>query len=223
MDDEEIPLTGGRVTAGVVKVGDTIRRPPPARSAFVHAFLGHLEAIGFDAAPRFLGTDGQGRDILSYIDGYVPPELGWWSDNQLAAAAVLIRRLHDATAGTPLAQDAEVVCHNDLSPCNVVFVDGTPSAIIDFDAAAPGARLFDVGYATWLWLDIGNSEMSVREQMRRLSLFAASYGVPTSRPLIDAMMLRQRMLRDEGVERNLPLLSNWANKCLTWASAHLLL
>ena len=115
--NEAIPLEGGRTTAGVVRIGDTVRRPTNPNSAFVHELLEHLEHAGFDAAPRFLGLDEEGREILSFHGGQVPPELQPdHDDDVLRAAAVLIRRYHDAVAGSPLAGDAEVVCHNDLSP-----------------------------------------------------------------------------------------------------------
>ncbi|WP_165504856.1 phosphotransferase [Rhizobium pisi] len=44
----------------------------------------------------------------------------------------------------------EVVYHNDLSPCNFVFRQQIPVAIIDFDAASFGRRVYDLGYAAWL-------------------------------------------------------------------------
>ncbi|MEZ0291481.1 MAG: phosphotransferase [Solirubrobacteraceae bacterium] len=59
--------------------------------------------------------------------------------------------LRDATAGPELARGHEVVCHNDPSPCNYVFVDGHRVSFIGFDHAAPGDRLRDVAYAGWLW------------------------------------------------------------------------
>jgi aminoglycoside phosphotransferase (APT) family kinase protein len=34
--------------------------------------------------------------------------------------------------------------------------EGKPVGIIDFDAAAPGERLQDVGYALFLWLNLGS-------------------------------------------------------------------
>src|SRR6185312_4890424 len=41
--------------------------------------LGHLEEAGFDGAPRFLGTDVRGREVLSYIPGeaVTPPYPAW--------------------------------------------------------------------------------------------------------------------------------------------------
>ena len=64
----EIPLPGGSVCA-VVRVGDTVRRRPAARAGFVHGLLAFFERAGWDGAPRFLGFDGQGREILSFVDG----------------------------------------------------------------------------------------------------------------------------------------------------------
>jgi len=183
MSEAEIPLQEGRTTPAVVRVGQTVRRPPRLTSEFVHVLLEHLAAVGFEDAPRFLGTDDKGRDILSYIEGDVPAELSWHKDEVLVAAAQLIRKFHDATvgllghqAGTP--RRLEVVCHNDLSPCNSVLRAGIPIALIDFDTAAPGTRLMDLGYAAWLWLDLGDSdiEMAQEEQRRRLQLFVAAYG-----------------------------------------------
>jgi hypothetical protein len=55
--EEESPLRGGRSTAGVVRNGDTVRRPVRARAPFEHELLRHLETRGFSGAPRFLGVD----------------------------------------------------------------------------------------------------------------------------------------------------------------------
>src|SRR5947209_20283111 len=63
----EIALLGGRLTPGIVQVGDTVRRPPKGNVAFVHDLLLFLEDQGFPFAPRFLGMDEQGREILSYL------------------------------------------------------------------------------------------------------------------------------------------------------------
>jgi hypothetical protein len=65
----ETVLEGGDLNH-VVKVGDTVRRPQGEWSPAVHALLPHFEAVGFDGAPRFLGVDEQGREILSFVEGH---------------------------------------------------------------------------------------------------------------------------------------------------------
>jgi Ser/Thr protein kinase RdoA (MazF antagonist) len=154
----EAILTGGRLTPRLARVGDTVRRPVGPHPPFVHAVLRHLERAGFTAAPRFLGIDDRGQEILSYLDGQVPDNLDpEWTDDQLAAAARLLHRFHDATVGSPLAGAAEVVCHGDISPVNTVFTAGRPAALIDFDMARPGPRICDVSYGLFLWLNLGGT------------------------------------------------------------------
>jgi hypothetical protein len=54
-----IPLTGGRLTQGVVRIGDTVRRPASEKSAFTAELLQLLERRGFTTAPRYLGQDDE--------------------------------------------------------------------------------------------------------------------------------------------------------------------
>jgi Ser/Thr protein kinase RdoA (MazF antagonist) len=185
----EIKLGGGRVTGGVVRAGDTVRRPPKPNSPFVRALITHLHEQGFDAVPRYLGADERGREMFSFLPGEVAKDLDpTFSDETLASAAQLIRRYHDATAGSDLAGLGEVVCHNDFSPCNFVFRDGRPVGIIDFDTAAPGPRLPDVGYAIFLWLNLGTDGPAPGEQARRIALFCAAYGTTVDDRVIDAIV-----------------------------------
>jgi len=74
MIDGGVALDGGRQTTGIVRIGDTVRRPLHRNSEFVHALLRHLEAVGFDGAPRLLGIDEHGREILSFIEGVAHAE-----------------------------------------------------------------------------------------------------------------------------------------------------
>jgi hypothetical protein len=185
----EIQLGGGRVTEGVVRVGDSVRRPRKPNSTFVRALLERLPEHGFGAAPLYLGADDRGREMFSFQPGEVPAELdATISDETLAEAARLIRRYHDATARSGLAWPEDVVCHNDLSPCNFVFRDGRPVGIIDFDSAAPGQRLRDLGYAIFLWLNLGTDGPAPREQARRIKVFCDEYGIEAGDQVLEAII-----------------------------------
>ena len=136
----------------ITRIGDTVHRPFERWTPAVHELLRYLEAVGFDATPRVLGIDREGREILSFVPGdsgargwaYVVP------DDGLRAYARLLRRYHDAvrtylpppdaiwsrTTGAP--GPGELVCHGDCGPWNVVWRDGDPVALVDFDHARPG-------------------------------------------------------------------------------------
>jgi aminoglycoside phosphotransferase (APT) family kinase protein len=192
----ETPLTGGRATANVVRVGDEVRRPVGPHSEFVHAVLLAFEEAGFGGAPRFLGLDDQGRERLSYLDGWVAPDLAHdeWTDEQLVAAAELTRGFHDVLAGSPLAGGEETVCHNDLGPCNTVQEGGIPVAFIDWDSAGPGSRAVDLGHTAWYWAVISETDvLPLDEQVRRVRLMCDAYGDAVDRRSVpDAILAAQQ-------------------------------
>lgn len=64
-------LTGGAQSVGLVRVGQTVRRPWHASSAWVQTLLTDLERAEFAGAPRALGPDSDGREVVSFIDGEV--------------------------------------------------------------------------------------------------------------------------------------------------------
>ncbi|WDZ84349.1 phosphotransferase [Micromonospora cathayae] len=188
-------LDGGFVTE-VRRVGDTVRRVRPPRAAYVEALLEHLERVGYPGAPRFLGTDGRGRQVLGFLAGHVPwrepADPATRADPALTALARLLRGLHDACAGTGLAGDAETVCHRDLSPKNTVYRDtGTgllPVAFLDWDLAGPGRRIEDVAFAAWHWADLG-AGADPAELGRRARVLCDGYAAPLPRTeLVDVML-----------------------------------
>ncbi|WP_078876684.1 aminoglycoside phosphotransferase family protein [Streptomyces sp. 150FB] len=198
----EVPLTGGRITTGVVRVGDTVRRPVSDASRFVADLLGALARSGFAGAPRHLGLDEKGRDTFGYLPGRVPPRFRRWSDPQVAAAAALLRSFHDATRESGLTGGQPVVCHHDPGPNNTVFgdEDELPFAFIDFDMAAPGDPLEDLGYLAWTWCVSSRSTAPpVREQAVQVRIVAQAYGGRDAggrhgsygAELVDAMLDRQ--------------------------------
>ena len=64
----------------------------------MHELLRYLEAVGFDATPRVLGIDREGREILSFVPGDSGARAGRTSCPTTASArtARLLRRYHDA-------------------------------------------------------------------------------------------------------------------------------
>src|SRR5271154_2564602 len=106
---EEEPLIADGVTPGIVRIGDTVRRPLRPFSLTVQAYLAHLRDVGFAGAPLPLGVDEQGREVLSFVPGDVhryplPPETA--GDDVLVALARLVRALHEASAGGTPPPDA---------------------------------------------------------------------------------------------------------------------
>ncbi len=93
------------------------------------------QQLGFGGAPRALGIDAQGREILTYVPGRVvhPNAV---DDSELARVARLIREYHVAVASFVPPPDAqwhtdgrdpsdveELICHNDLAPWNLITTD----------------------------------------------------------------------------------------------------
>ena len=175
-----------------------------AESDLVEALLLYLEGVGFDGAPRFLGLDDRGRQILSFMDGQVAgrPWPNWVADDdRIASVARLVRRYDDAAhgfglppvaralirpdpAGMPAALrgPATFVAHMDICPENVVFRDGQAMALIDFDLARPSNRLREVCVMLLWWAPLmpePDRESCVRtvDVFARAALIVDAYGL----------------------------------------------
>ncbi|MFE9206006.1 phosphotransferase [Micromonospora sp. NPDC007230] len=196
--DERLP---GGFIAEVSRVGDTVRRTAPANLDYVAALLGHLATAAPGLAPRHLGLDEHGRQVLTHLDGRVPwrerEDPAFFSDVVLTRLGGLIRGLHDACAGTELAGGAETVCHRDLSPKNTVYRDTPagllPVALLDWDLAGPGRRIEDVAFAGWHWAELGDGA-DPAELGRRCRLLCDGYEAGGPGPPLPRHELVDRML-----------------------------
>jgi hypothetical protein len=195
-DSGEVVLSGGLTNAGrVSRVGNTVRRPRRPTSAATWALLDHLERVGFDGAPRFLGVDDRGREMLSFIPGEaaIEPYKDWaLTDQTLVSVAELLRRYHDAVASfapaghtwpdfAPAEFRDGLVSHNDPNLDNVIFSGGVAVGLIDFDLASPGSAVWDVACAARLWAPLRDErdlpeELSGRA-LERLRIFVDAYGL----------------------------------------------
>ena len=171
----------GRSGTEVWRSSRGVHRTTGPWTATVHAFLRHLEAVGFAGAPRVLGMDGDGREVLGFVDGEVLADPAWqpgrptpwpgWAQSEecLVASARLLRTLHDASRSFVPPENAvwrqhacpalgldEIVCHGDVGPHNTVYRRGLPVAFIDWDMIRPNDPLVEFGNAAWHFVPLGN-------------------------------------------------------------------
>ncbi len=161
----------------------------------MHRLLAHLRAAGFDGAPLSHGIDDQGREILEFVPG-IAGSTPWpaflASEDAVRSVGKLLRRFHDASSGfvwsatdawfVPARAPHEVICHGDLSLDNIIFRDGVAAALIDFDVAHPGPRLWDLAWALYCLAPLHPAEAHeaderIASQCRRARAFASGYGL----------------------------------------------
>jgi hypothetical protein len=197
-------LHGGVANVGsVVRQGPHVLRPSNPHTRTIHALLRHLRSVGFEAASFPIGVDPDGRERLEFIEGDVayPPYPAWaQTDVALASAAVLVRRLHDASArfvpppdatwSTEMAdpEGGPVICHNDVCLENLVYRNQVAVGLLDFDFAAPGRRLYDLAQFARMNVPMDSDDDAVLlgrappfDPFRRLRIVADAYGLPPGR------------------------------------------
>ncbi|MFG1803909.1 aminoglycoside phosphotransferase family protein [Micromonospora carbonacea] len=198
--DQEQRLAGGN-TGGAVRIGDTVRRTPGPWTPSVHALLRHLEAVGFDGAPRARGFDEHGREVLSFLPGETVGVTRPWpawahSDDALCQVARWLRDLHAAVAGFVPPVGARwreggvwrpglIVGHNDAAPYNAAWADGRLVGFFDWDLAAPVTREWDLAFTAFAWVPLHARHVVAAEgftafadRPRRLRMFLDAYGHP---------------------------------------------
>ncbi len=197
-------LAGGRTTPGVVRVGNSVHRPLRRWTTTVHAVLRHLEQADFTQAPRVLGLDDAGREVLTYLEGETVADARPWpgwvsSDGALAQVGSWLRRLHDATVDFVPPERAVwfagqrwqpglVIGHNDAAPYNAVWRRGQLVGFVDWDVAGPCSREFDLAYSALMWVPLlapGSAwpiaSGPVEDRYRRLHLLLDAYGYDDDR------------------------------------------
>lgn len=221
---------------GGVRIGDTVHRPANHWTPAVHGVLRHLETVGFSGAPRVLGFDSQGREVLSFLPGDTIGQRSPWpawayGDEALRQAGEWLRRLHDTTASYVPPPDAVwlsgrpwqpglVIGHHDASPYNAVWDDGLVG-FVDWDTAGPSSRELDLAFTALTWVPLLSRRVaaaqgftSFEDRPRRLRLLLDAYGYSGSRAdfgsvVADRARLNATVIRRMGIEPLLPVAASY--------------
>lgn len=195
MEDEQ-ELTGGNASQSVVRIGNTVRKPWLHNSAFVQGYLAELRRAGVDV-PKPLGRDEDGRHVTEYVEGISALDRLPLGVAQLLRVGRMIRQIHDASETIEIpkmddwkqllpAEKADLMCHNDLAPWNLII--GDRWVFIDWDAAGPSTRLWDLAYAAQSFAVLFHGQ-PVDEAAERLRAVVDGYGADaTLREALPAAM-----------------------------------
>ncbi|RLQ90059.1 aminoglycoside phosphotransferase family protein [Planomicrobium sp. Y74] len=214
--NSEEKLVGGNVS-DVYRLGKTVRREMKPESPQIHQLLNHLEKKGYHYAPKFLGMDDKDREILTFIEGVAgnyPLKKYMLSDDSLKEIGKMLRLYHEAVIDFPFddswqpldltPQPFEVLCHNDFAVYNIIFNEGKPAGIIDFDVAGPGPRLWDVAYTLYTCVplsrynptEIGGEKVyydplkDSELTKQRIKIFFEAYGEKVAENVLEMVILR---------------------------------
>ncbi|GLY80482.1 phosphotransferase [Actinoallomurus iriomotensis] len=197
MDSAE-RLDGGNI-GGAIRIGDTVRRAAGPWTAAVHALLTHLATKQFTAAPRPLGFDEQGREILTFLEGRTvgsnKPWPGWvHADDTLDQVAHWMHAYHHAVADFLPPPDAVwkggnrwspglIIGHNDAAPYNAAWHNGRLAGFFDWDLAGPVRPEWDLAFTVFSWVPLHARHVAAAEgftdfdaRPRRLQRFLDTYG-----------------------------------------------
>lgn len=158
-------LSGGNLTS-VLRYNETVLREQKPWSPTIHRVLLHLEKLGYEYSPKFLGIDDSGKEILSFVPGECAQDYPITNDHHgqllvIQKVARMMRRFHDATLSFERSEkdtwmlsykgplEKEVICHNDIAPYNMTFINNVPHGMIDFDTCCPAPRIWDIVYALY--------------------------------------------------------------------------
>jgi hypothetical protein len=185
---EEIQLAGGNV-GGAVRVGDTVRRATGPWTPAIHGLLAFLNDAGLEGIPRVLGTDDDGREILTFLPGRgVDVNAETVTEPILAEAVRWLKLFHDTVRAYRLepgtvwrngvsgtAAEGEIICHHDPGAYNWIIDAERFAGVVDWDMAGPGHPIDDLAFMAWTAVPLFRP-IQASEVARRLVLMADQYG-----------------------------------------------
>jgi thiamine kinase-like enzyme len=191
-------LDGGNI-GGATRLGDTVRRAAGPWTPAVHALLTHLATKQFTAAPRPLGYDEQGREVLTFLHGQTVGSNKPWppwvhADETIDQVARWARAYHQAVADFVPPSNAVwrsgghwspglIIGHNDAAPYNAAWHKGRLAGFFDWDLAGPATPEWDLAFIAFSWVPLharhvvaaeGFTDFATRPD--RLHRFLNAYG-----------------------------------------------
>lgn len=205
-------LEGGNMST-VFRKGDIIYRSQGPWSPTIHRFLLHLESEGFMECPKFIGIDKSNYEMLSYIEGecreIYPGEIGRKLHLLgIVNLATTMKRFHQASSTFLTVEEdewmlsyngpleKEVICHNDIAPYNMTFLENIPYKMIDFDTCCPAPRIWDIVYALYRFIPFTNKDFSDEYIKECITTFFNTYGMEYPEQFFVIMVNRLEALID---------------------------
>jgi phosphotransferase family enzyme len=165
----------------------------------VHALLRHLADKGFTGAPRPLGLDDQGREVLSFLEGETvgnrKPRPAWiHAEDTLDQVARWMRNYHQTVAdfvpppgaswrGGGTWSPGLIIAHNDAATYNAAWHQGKLTGFFDWDFAGPGTPEWDLALTAFSWVPLHTRQSIAAEgftdfaaRPARLDRFLRTYG-----------------------------------------------
>lgn len=211
MQEEQLP---GNESHPIIRIGDKVHRPTEFWQPAVRDLLNYLDSVNFPYSPKHFGVDDEDREVLSYIDGESGKK-GWTNiinEDGLCSYAKLLRTYHEAVAnykpspslewanGQKGLKSGQIVCHGDFGPWNIVWKEGQPVGIVDWDLAHPNTPEYDILYALEYSAPFRDDEAtnnhhhfkSVPDRKRRIKIFLEAYGTPMIKDVASKVAAMQR-------------------------------
>lgn len=188
--------------------GDVRIVAPDPYTGAIHALLMHLEDAGFTGAPRSFGWDDKGRHLVEFLPG-TRADSPKAPEEALDPARIgrFMRDMHDVLASFEQPDYAlwfeglsppggDLIVHHDIAPSNIVVRSDGSLAAIDWDAAGPGTRLWDLAHAAHAFAPLYQADGDIAVASHRLRGLVDGYGLDDEqrKQLVPLLSMRsQRM------------------------------
>ena len=94
-----------------------------------------------------------------------------------------------------------MICHNDWAPYNALFDGHRPIAMLDWDSAGPGPRVWDVALSAYTWVPLKTTGLApdlvaLPARATRLATFCTAYGDVEPRDALEMLVEQLPFLAD---------------------------